>query len=156
MNPKCYRHKPKSCGCQQMANVRPQKLSERRTGFASTVADGQLPGEKSQYFHTPQIYGMLLESVKTLRPEKGFHSFRGRLKSCNITSTCENSAALTVGSKRREVRRAEGFDRGWPLPTGGQHLHFQAVQHRGPQVGHREHVMILKINTSLQFSDHQK
>lgn len=55
---------------------------------------------------------------------------------------------LTVGCKRREVGRAEGFNRGRPFPASRQHLNFQAVEHGGSQVGHGEHVMILKINTS--------
>lgn len=71
-------------------------------------------------------------------------------------SVFQKSAVLTVGCKWRKVGRAEGFDRGWPFPTSRQHLNFQAVQHGGPQVGHSEYVVILKINTSLQFSDHWK
>lgn len=48
----------------------------------------------------------------------------------------------SVGCKWRKVRRSEGFNCSWPFPTSRQHLNFQAVQHRRPQVGHGEYIMI--------------
>lgn len=44
-----------------------------------------------------------------------------------------------VGSVHRgqcEVGRPESFDGGRPFPARGQHLHFQSVQRRWPQIGH--------------------
>lgn len=50
-----------------MAHVRPQKLRERLDLLPSLLMDSN--GGKPQHVHAFEIHGMLLEPMKTLRPE---------------------------------------------------------------------------------------
>lgn len=152
LNPKCYRHKPKSCGCNEWQMLDHRNWVRERLGLLPLSLMDSHWGKKPVFSHILSLWNATAIS-KNSKAWKSLPLFTGgRLKFGKVSPACVNSAALTVGCKGRKVRCPEGFDGGWPFPSRGQHLNFQAVQHWGPQVGHREYVMILETNK--QSSSH--
>lgn len=76
-----------------MANVRPQKLNERKTAFASIVADGQSWGGTGN-----AIFSRILSLWNATGANKVSSKLfiRRGLKLCNTLITCQNRVVLTV------------------------------------------------------------